>query len=115
MAKRTWTFPAKFRRVIDGDTIEMVIDLGFYIEHRIRVRVLDLYAPEVRGEERPQGLAAKALAEQWFAESDQDSEWPFFVTTAKGRSFNRWVGSIERADTEEDFCEFMTQGGFNNI
>ena len=34
-------------RVIDGDTIEVVIDLGFNLSKKLRVRLMDYDAPEL--------------------------------------------------------------------
>ena len=46
-------------RVIDGDTVDVVIDLGFGITIRERLRLYGINAWEVRGDERPQGIKAK--------------------------------------------------------
>ena len=56
-------------RVVDGDTVDVNIDLGFGIwirKERIRLYAID--TPESRTsdeEEKPYGLAAKAAVEQW--------------------------------------------------
>jgi len=51
-------------RVVDGDTIDVIIDLGFHIYHKARVRMLDYDAPETwrpsSEEERVLGEAATA-------------------------------------------------------
>lgn len=45
----TWFFKrAEVIRVIDGDTVELEIDLGFSIKHTIRVRLLGIDAPGKR-------------------------------------------------------------------
>lgn len=46
-------------RVIDGDTIEADIDLGFGVWITDRLRLASIDAPEVRGETRQMGLEAK--------------------------------------------------------
>ena len=45
-------------RVVDGDTIDAIIDLGFGISITERIRLANVDAFEVRGEERAKGLAA---------------------------------------------------------
>lgn len=49
-------------RVVDGDTIDVTIDLGFRLYHSVRVRMLDYDAPETwrpsSEEERVLGEAA---------------------------------------------------------
>ncbi len=50
-------------RVVDGDTIDVTIDLGFHAHIKTRVRMEGMNAPESRTrdlEEKERGLAAKA-------------------------------------------------------
>lgn len=42
----TYQYQAKLVRVIDGDTIECDIDLGFYMTARMPVRLAHINAPE---------------------------------------------------------------------
>tara|TARA_R100000306_G_C4252360_1_gene81075 strand:+ start:86 stop:454 length:369 start_codon:yes stop_codon:yes gene_type:complete len=53
----------KLERVVDGDTIDVNIDLGFQVWHKARVRMLGIDTPESRTrnlEEKALGLASKA-------------------------------------------------------
>lgn len=54
---------AKVRRVVDGDTIDVDVDLGFHVYTRQRLRLLRVDTPEVRGKEREEGLKYKAFVE----------------------------------------------------
>ena len=45
-----YTYSAIVERVIDGDTIDVSIDLGFKISHRIRLRLAGIDAAEVSSE-----------------------------------------------------------------
>ena len=48
-------------RVVDGDTVDVIIDLGFDILHKTRVRLYGIDAPESRTrdlEEKKRGLKA---------------------------------------------------------
>lgn len=57
-----WMYRAEVKRIIDGDTIDVLIrwDIGFKIvaETYQRIRLARIDAPEVRGPERPRGLEA---------------------------------------------------------
>ena len=79
-------------RVIDGDTIEVVLDLGFRIMNTIRVRLADVYAPEIFSgptEEREKGARAKAFLSNLLLEK------MVMVKTAKDTtSFNRYVATV---------------------
>jgi micrococcal nuclease len=59
-----WTYRAKVIRVIDGDTVDVDIDLGFGIwQKNERVRIMGIDTPESRTRnkiEKKFGLAAKA-------------------------------------------------------
>jgi micrococcal nuclease len=54
----TYTYKATLIKVIDGDTIDVLLDAGLYISVRKRLRLLDIDAYEKRGEERELGLLA---------------------------------------------------------
>jgi len=57
-----YEYNAKVIRVVDGDTVEALIDLGFRTWHRGMVRLYGIDTPEVRTrdlEEKKRGYAAK--------------------------------------------------------
>ncbi|QDU82695.1 Thermonuclease precursor [Polystyrenella longa] len=54
-----WKYICEVVRVIDGDTVELDVDLGFSIRYRLTVRLYGIDAPEQR--EKPQGPAATAF------------------------------------------------------
>ena len=57
-----YTYEAKLVRVVDGDTIDVTIDLGFDVSVKKRVRFEGINAPESRTrdlKEKALGLAAK--------------------------------------------------------
>jgi len=58
-----YTYNCSLKRVVDGDTVDVVIDLGFDIKYKARVRLSGINAPESRTRdlaEKALGLAAKA-------------------------------------------------------
>jgi len=59
-----WTYRCKLRKVVDGDTVDVDIDLGFGIwQMNERVRIMGIDTPESRTRnkiEKKFGLAAKA-------------------------------------------------------
>ncbi len=86
-------------RVVDGDTLVLMIDLGFNILHKITVRLLDIDTPELRGAERPDGLLAKQFVENWIHDiSSTGLEWPLVVTTSKTGKYGRWLADIQPTD-----------------
>jgi micrococcal nuclease len=57
-----YEYKAMVNRVVDGDTIDVTIDLGFSVWKKMRVRMEGINTPESRTrdlEEKKRGLAAK--------------------------------------------------------
>jgi micrococcal nuclease len=67
-----YTYKAKLEKVVDGDTIDVSIDLGFDVSVKKRVRFAGINAPESRTrdlEEKAKGLAAKDRVKAIFTEN----------------------------------------------
>ena len=90
-----YEYRCKIRRVVDGDTVDIDIDLGFGVWlHKERVRIYGIDTPESRTrdkEEKKYGLMAKEFVKQ-FVKGDSIK-----LTTqkydAKGK-FGRILGDI---------------------
>lgn len=62
-----YEYNAQVDKVVDGDTIDCTIDLGFHTWKKIRVRMAGINTPESRTrdlEEKERGLAAKDRLEE---------------------------------------------------
>jgi micrococcal nuclease len=63
-----YEYAAKIDRVVDGDTVDVTLDLGFSIRYQARVRLLGINAPESRTRDKAEkalGLAAKDYVIDW--------------------------------------------------
>ena len=72
--QKLFHYKATVDRVIDGDTIDVVLDLGFDISYRGRIRFQGINAPESRTRdavEKQAGLAAKRYVEDWINGHEQ--------------------------------------------
>lgn len=79
-------------RVIDGDTVDVNIDLGFGITISHRIRLKDIDTPEIRTrdfEEKRKGLEAKSWVEKEFS---RDGEW--IIETTKEDKYGRMLGTF---------------------
>ena len=68
-----WIYNAEVKKVIDGDTFDIVIDLGFDVLKKGRVRLYGVNTPESRTsnlEEKEKGLAAKEFTDQWLIKAN---------------------------------------------
>ena len=66
-----YIYRAKLERVVDGDTIDALIDVGFdvWVKKRIRYKGIDTWESRTRNlEEKKKGLAAKARNKQLLEE-----------------------------------------------
>lgn len=89
-----YEYNASLVRVVDGDTLVLKIDLGFKIEVEQTVRLYGVDAPEVIGETREAGLAAKSAVVSMLA---LESVGKMLVRThkpAKKDKYGRYVAEI---------------------
>jgi micrococcal nuclease len=93
-------------KVVDGDTVDVTIDLGFDILHKIRVRLYGINTPESRTrdlEEKKRGLAAKDRLYELIMSCFIDDNFLILETKEKGK-FGRYLGNLIRK-TKEDTPE----------
>ena len=68
-----YTYLITLDRVIDGDTVDAMIDLGFDVHVKKRIRFMGINTPESRTrdlEEKARGLAAKDRVKELLEECD---------------------------------------------
>ncbi len=63
-----YTYRAMVKRVVDGDTIDVLVDLGFDVHIRQRLRLYGINTPETRGKTREAGLKSKDFVIQWIGQ-----------------------------------------------
>ena len=92
-----YEYKAFVRKVYDGDTVTVDIDLGFdVVLKNQKIRLVRINAPEVRGKERPEGLKSRdalraKIGNRWIKIKTQKDK--------KGK-YGRWLGEIWL----EDLC-----------
>ena len=93
-----WTYQSTSDRVIDGDTVDFYVDRGMYDFTRVRLRLLGVNTPEIKGETREAGRAASAYTADWLAVgiAEYDDDWPFLIHTQKDDVFGRYLAVIWR-------------------
>ena len=93
-----FSYFCKLQRVVDGDTIDVNIDLGFSVWHKARVRMLGIDTPESRTrnlEEKALGLASKARLKELLKGQKLDIE----CSKEKGK-FGRVLAVVFATDKE---------------
>lgn len=97
-----YTYKATIVDAYDGDTVTSVTDLGFDISFKMKLRLSDIDTPEIRGEERPQGLIVKDIVEKLVVgkqvhiqtEKDRTGKYGRYLATIfleDGTSLNAWL------------------------
>ena len=107
----------KINRVVDGDTIDVTIDLGFDILKKERVRVAGVDTPEKRTrdlEEKALGLdATKWLKEKLETTLRGDSELSVRTELVGGvGKYGRLLGWLYVGDSEVSLNEQMIDEGY---
>lgn len=99
--QRFW-YGATVLGVVDGDTIDLMIDLGFKIHHKIRVRLFGVNTPESRTKdlnEKELGLKAKSFTQDWLT----NHKWVFVNTIPdKNDKYGRVLAKIYSSDDIEN-------------
>ncbi len=98
-----WHYRAAYERVIDGDTVVVILDLGMHIRYEMRVRLAGFSAPERNS---PEGKAARDkmieifYSDRYTGAMLEGRYWPLRVVTEKAprgdevTSFERYVAKI---------------------
>lgn len=90
-----YRYVAKVHRVIDGDTVDLIVDLGFTVSVLVRFRLAAFDAPELKLLELAAGKAAKAHLESLFADAATNS---IRVESLGRDKYGRWVANITYTD-----------------
>ena len=97
-------------KVVDGDTIDVVIDLGFDLFKKERVRLAGIDTPESRTrdlEEKKLGIEAKKHLEFHLLEAKE-----IIIATEKDGKYGRMLGWITLDDDVTPFNQLMIDRGY---
>jgi len=114
--ERPYEYYGTVTNVVDGDTVDVMLDLGLHIHHSIRLRLFGLNAPELRGPEKAAGKETKAWLEKQVLSQPVKVETIRDKTGKYGRLLaiihkwgrkNRWVEVNELMVEEGMAVEYM--------
>jgi len=91
--QRKYEYAAELIKVVDGDTVDLRIDLGFYMSAALRFRLLGVDTPELRG--GTDETKAKARVAKDFVLARLEAADQIRATTYKADSFGRWLADVE--------------------
>ena len=104
-------YSAKLVRVVDGDTADAMIDLGFntWVKKRIRFYGVDTWESRTRNlEEKKKGLAAKDYVKDLLQNSD---EGKFLLKSHGVGKYGRVLGELFVKGNEKSVNELLKDNG----
>ena len=104
-------YSAKLQRVVDGDTCDALIDLGFdtWVKKRIRFYGVDTWESRTRNlEEKKKGLAAKAYVKDLLENSDDGK---FSIISHGVGKYGRVLGELFIKGEEKSVNELLKEHG----
>jgi micrococcal nuclease len=111
-----YQYKAKLIRVVDGDTVDALIDCGFSTFKKERIRLYGIDAPESRTrdkEEKERGLAAKAR----LIELIKDGKDEFIVETSvdKKGKYGRLLGTLYPLSYNDMLMPDFSRRSYNDM
>ena len=95
-------------KIVDGDTVDLDLDLGFAITLRQRVRLNGIDAPEIHSKdpaEKARGQESLAFVSQWFQQPG-----PVLVRTTKEEKYGRMLADCYREGAPSLCSELLERG-----
>ncbi len=92
MINPAFTYRVKEATAIDGDTVDLLVDLGFYSLTRQRFRLARINAEETNSSDpikRAQGREAKRVLAEWLAAAKTIT-----VVSQKTEKYGRWLAEL---------------------
>ena len=108
---KKYGYSCKLDRVVDGDTCDALIDLGFdtFVKKRIRFYGVDTWESRTRNlEEKKKGLAAKAYTKDLLENSD---EGKFLLKSHGVGKYGRVLGELFVKGHDKSVNDLLIENG----
>jgi len=108
-----YKYKAKIDRVVDGDTLDIVVDLGFKITTNQRIRLQGIDTPETYNvkkdsEEYAKGVIAKEFVIQRITLNDYEATVETEKDTGK---YGRYIATVWLADSSISLNDELVEKG----
>ncbi len=107
-----YVYKCEVKRVIDGDTLDLDIDLGFNVHIFERVRLYGIDTPELFGPTATEaGKLAKAFVEEWVSQhSELDGHFEYHSTKYDFKDkYGRGLGTIKFVSSDNEITDLVDQ------
>lgn len=103
-------YKCKITRVVDGDTVDIDLDLGFKLSKKDRVRLSGIDTPESRTRnlaEKKLGLEAKEFLKAWCKKHKGN----IIIHTESEGKYGRLLGALYAVGIEQSVNDLMLEAG----
>jgi micrococcal nuclease len=103
-----YCYRGNVRRVVDGDTVDVAVDLGFYTIAVLRFRLDGINAPELHAQdlgERARGIAARDRLAQMLPAGALVT-----LRSMKTEKYGRWLAQVIAADGTDVAAQLLIEG-----
>ncbi len=112
-----YNYKAKIARIVDGDTMDIVVDLGFKITTNQRIRLKGINTPETYkvkkdSDEYKRGMAAKDFVIQRFTDNNYEAVIDTDKDTGK---YGRYIAVVWLADNKTSLNDELVEKGYAEI
>ncbi|HKJ78756.1 MAG TPA: thermonuclease family protein [Prolixibacteraceae bacterium] len=108
-----YQYKASVERIVDGDTIDLIIDVGFKITTNQRIRLAKINTPETynvkrESEEYKKGLEAKQYVEKRI---NENGNLVLIETDKLTGKYGRYIGTIYLGDSQKSLNDELVEKG----
>lgn len=109
-------YAAQVVRVVDGDTLDVVFDLGFGVTYRSVVRLYGINTPETHGPkakvEGEAGKNATQFVNEWLGKvSGRVRIRSYDARPIKQEKYGRWLGAVVREGDTTTLNDALVEAG----
>ena len=109
-----YEYKAELDRVVDGDTLDLIIDIGFKMSANQRIRLAHVNTPETfrvkhDSEEYKRGIAAKEFVEKRLVDNNNKMKIRTEKYTGK---YGRYIGTIILEDSDISLNDELIKNGY---
>ena len=112
-----YQYKVKIDRVVDGDTMDIVVDLGFKITTNQRIRLKGINTPETYrvkkdSDEYRRGMIAKEFVIQRFTDNSYEAVIDTDKDTGK---YGRYIAVVWLADSSTSLNDELVEKGYAEV
>jgi micrococcal nuclease len=115
--KKMYEYKAKLDRIVDGDTIDLIIDMGFKITTKQRIRLADINTPETYGQKHDtEEYKAGMRAKNFVVKRLEENQNLVTINTSKlTGKYGRYIGVIWLDDSKTSLNDELVEKGFAKV